>query len=316
MNERDDALAEIVDIARRNRISPEEISEALTDSVTGDDGEGGGIVRRLLAYIGGIFVFAGIVVYIGMFWEEMNSAARIIITLGSGLVALVLAMLTLTQDKYAKAATPLFLTAAWLQPTGILVAFEELGSGGDPQHAALATTLVMLAQCVLILPRYPRSVLVFLALGFGILSCWNLFDLLEMDEELNLLITGASLMLVSYGIDKTRHAVITPFWYFLGGASFLWASFDLLDNTPVHIFYLGITAFMIYVSTLARSRTLLFCSTLAMMGYLGYFTGQYFVDSVGWPIALVVMGLVLIGLSNLALRINRKYIAGGDTAAP
>jgi hypothetical protein len=309
MSERDDALAEIVDIAQRNRISAEDISEALSGSATEDPGTGSGIVRRLLAYIGGIFVFAGIVVYIGMFWDEMNSAARIIITLGSGLVALVLAMLMLKQDRFAKAATPLFLTAAWLQPTGMLVAFEELGSGGDPQHAALATTLVMLAQNVLILPRYRRSTLVFLALGFGVLSCWNLFDLLNMDDELNLLVTGASLMLVSYGIDKTRHAVITPFWYFLGSASFLWASFDLIEDTPVHILYLGITAFMIYVSTLARSRTLLFCSTLAMMGYLGYFTGQYFVDSIGWPIALVVMGLILIGLSNLALRINRKYIA-------
>jgi hypothetical protein len=305
-------LGEIVDIARQHKISAAEISAALSETGTGENTGGSNIIRRLLAYIGGIFVFAGVVVYIGMFWEEMNSAARIIITLGSGAVALVLAMLMLRQNELTKAATPLFLVAGWLQPTGMLVAFDELGSGGDPQHALLAATLAMLAQNVLLLPRYPRSVLVFLAVAFGVMSCWNLFDILDMDEELNLLITGASLMLVSYGIDKTRHTVITPFWYFLGSASFLWASFDLLEDTPVHLLYLGITAFMIYVSTLAQSRTLLFCSTLAMMGYLGYFTGQYFVDSIGWPIALVVMGLVMIGLSNLALRINRRYIASGQ----
>ena len=311
MSARDEALAEIVEIAQRNQLSVAEISDALSGSADGEAGvTGRGITRQLLAYIGGIFVFAGIIVYISMFWEDMNSAARIILTLGSGLVALVLAMLVLDQDRFAKAATPLFLTAAWLQPTGIMVAFDELGSGGDPQHAALVTTLVMLAQSVLILPRYARSVLVFIALGFAVLSCWNLFDLLGMDEELNILVTGLSLMLVSYGIDKTSHSVITPFWYFLGSASFLWAAFDLIEDSPVHILYLGITAFMIYVSTLARSRTLLFSSTLAMMGYLGYFTGEYFVDSIGWPIALIIMGLILIGLSNLALRINRKYISG------
>ncbi|MEM1155775.1 MAG: DUF2157 domain-containing protein [Pseudomonadota bacterium] len=313
MSERDDALAKIVDIAQRNRLSVEDIQQALSGHATVDSGSGGGIVRRLLAYIGGIFVFAGVVVYIGMFWEEMNSAARIIITLGSGLVALVLSLLTLQHDKYAKAATPLFLSAACLQPTGMLVAFEELGSGGDPQHALLATTVVMLAQQLLILLRYPRPVLVFLALAFAVMSCWNIFDLLYVDEELNWMITGLSLILVSYGLDRTRYAVITPFWYFVGSASFLWASFELLENTSVHIFYLGITAFLLYVSTLARSRTLLFCSTVAMIGYLGYFPEQHFVDSVGWPITLVVMGLVLIGLSNLALRINRKYIAAnGD----
>jgi hypothetical protein len=306
---RDGALAEIVEIARRNKLSTRDIADAIAGASPAElDDPGRGLVRRLLAYIGGIFVFAGILVYISMFWEEMNSAARIIITLGSGLVVLIVAILVLDHDRFAKAATPLFLTAAWLQPTGILVAFDELGSGGNPQHAALATTIVMLAQNLLVFHRYSRSVLLFVALGFGVLSCGNLFDLIGMDEELNIMIMGLSLMLVTYGIDQTVHRVITPFWYFLGSAAFLWGTFDLLQDTPVHILYLGISAFMIYVSTLASSRTLLFCSTLAMMGYLGYFTGEFFVDSIGWPIALVFMGLILIGLSNLALRINRKYI--------
>lgn len=310
MNERDDALAEIVGIARQHGISAGEISAALSETDTAGDTAGSGIVRRLLAYVGGIFVFAGVVVYIAMFWEAMNSAARIIITLGSGVVALLLAILMLRQNASTKAATPLFLVANWLQPTGILVAFDEIGSGGDPQLAALATTLVMLAQNVLILPHYRRSVLVFLSLGFGVMSCWNLLDLLHVDEQLNLMMTGLSLLLVSYGIDRTRYSVITPFWYFLGSACFLWAVFDLMRETPVHLLYTGIAAFMIYVSTLVQSRTLLFNGTLAMMGYLGYFTRQYFVDSIGWPIALVIMGLVMIGLSNLALGINRRYMAG------
>jgi hypothetical protein len=307
---RDSALAEIVEIARQHSISGQEIARELGGASREEaDDSGRSMVRQLLAYVGGIFVFAGILVYIAMFWAEMNSAARIIITLGSGLVALILAMLMLGYDKFAKAATPLFLTAAWLQPTGIMVAFEELGSGGNPQHAVLATTTVMLLQSVLILLRHPRSVLVFIALGFAALTCLNVFDLLGVDEDINTLITGLSLMLVTFGIDQTSHRSITPFWYFLGSALFLWAAFELLEDTPANILYLGICAFMIYVSTLARSRTVLFTSTLAMMGYLGYFTSEYFANSVGWPVALIVMGLILIGLSNLALRINRKYIA-------
>jgi hypothetical protein len=301
------ALAEIVEIAQRNALSVDDIVDALGG--TGTTQTGRGSARRMLAYIGGIFVFAGIAVYIAMFWEDMNSAARIIITLGSGQVALVLALVMIGRRPGARAVTPLLLVAAWLQPTGVLVAFDELGSGGDIQKAALAITAVMLAQGLLLLRRYPRPALVFLALVFGVLSAWNTLDLLGMDEDLNVVVTGLSLLLVTYGLDKTAHRVITPFWYFLGGASFLGAMFHLLENTSIHILYLGVTAFMIYASTLARSRPLLFCSTLAMMGYLGYFTGEYFVDSVGWPIALILMGLVLIGLSNLALRISRKYIA-------
>ncbi|MEP5764240.1 MAG: hypothetical protein ABJ308_06590 [Halieaceae bacterium] len=307
MSDRDLALAEIVELARHNNISAGEIDAALN---TADDSNtpAGGILRRLLAYVGAIFVFAGIVVYIGMFWEDMNSAARIIITLGTGLVALVLAILMLDHDRFARSATPLFLMAAWLQPTGILVAFDELGSGGEPQHALLATTTTLMLQELLVFSRYQRSVLLFLALAFGLLTFWNGFDLLDLDEELNVMICGLSLMLLTYGIDRTAHRGITPFWYFVGSASFLWASFDLIEDTPAHILYLGLSAFMIYLSTVAQSRTLLFTSTLAMMGYLGYFTAEYFFDSTGWPVALIFMGLLLIGLSNLALRINRKYM--------
>jgi hypothetical protein len=308
VNERETALAEIVDIARRNQISTSDIDHALNAQARGD-GTAGGIVRRLLAYIGAIFVFAGIVVYIAMFWEDINSTARIIITLGTGVVTQILAIQLLDHERLDRAATPLFLMAGWLQPAGIMVAFNELGTGGDPRQAVLVTTTIMMLQQLLVFLRYKRTVLLFIALIFGALTFGNALDLLGVDEEVNALTIGLSLMLVSYGIDQTEHRVITPFWYFLSSAAFLWAAFELLEHTSVHVSYLGLTAFMVYVSTLTKSRSLLFISTLAMIGYLGYFTEEYFVDSSGWPVALIFMGLVLIGLSNMALRINRRYIA-------
>lgn len=77
-----------------------------------------------------------------------------------------------------------------------------------------------------------------------------------------------------------------------------YATFDLL---------LALCSFIIYVSTVVRSRTLLLTSSLATLSYIGYYTGQYFADTLGWPVALIILGLVLIGLSSLALRLNRKY---------
>jgi hypothetical protein len=49
-------------------------------------------------------------------------------------------------------------------------------------------------------------------------------------------------------------------------------------------------------------------ATLAILAYTGYFTGQHFVDSVGWPLALIAFGLVLVGLSALAVRLDRHYV--------
>ena len=50
-----------------------------------------GVLVRVLGFLGGTFVFAGIGVFIALQWDDMNSAARIVVTLGSGLAAFILA---------------------------------------------------------------------------------------------------------------------------------------------------------------------------------------------------------------------------------
>jgi hypothetical protein len=57
-----------------------------------------------------------------------------------------------------------------------------------------------------------------------------------------------------------------------------------------------------------HSRTLLFVATIAILAYTAWFTGQYFADSIGWPLALIVFGMLMIGLSALAFRIDRDYV--------
>jgi len=49
-------------------------------------------------------------------------------------------------------------------------------------------------------------------------------------------------------------------------------------------------------------------ATLAILAYTGWFTRQHFADSIGWPLALIVFGLFMIGLSALAFRIDRDYV--------
>jgi hypothetical protein len=65
----------------------------------------------------------------------------------------------------------------------------------------------------------------------------------------------------------------------------------------------------VYLSIAVRSRVLLIVSTVAILAYISYFTSEHFLDSLGWPIVLILLGLLLIGLSAAAMRINRRYIA-------
>jgi len=88
----------------------------------------------------------------------------------------------------------------------------------------------------------------------------------------------------------------------------MWSVFESVQNTPFELVYLGFAAMLIFISTLVRSRSLLMVGTLAMLVYIGYYTAKHFANTVGWPIALVIIGIALIGMSALAVRINNKYI--------
>ena len=99
-----------------------------------------------LRLLGRNFVLAGLGVFIEMQWATMNSMARITVTLGSGIAMFVMALFAAGDERWEKTATPLFLLAALLQPTGILVAIAEFSKGGDERHAILLTAGVLLIQ--------------------------------------------------------------------------------------------------------------------------------------------------------------------------
>jgi hypothetical protein len=149
-----------------------------------------------------------------------------------------------------------------------------------------------------------------MVLVFASLFWATALDLIDVDGKTMALVLGGSLLLAAAGIDRTPHRDITPPWYFVGAASLLYGFFDLVEHTPFELAFLAAAAAFVYTSVVVHSRTLLFVATLAILAYTGWFTGQYFADSIGWPLALIVFGLFMIGLSTLAFRIDRDYVRG------
>ena len=319
-------LAQIVSLAREHQLTAGEIGAALGDAttqvrLTADTTEGTGrvaegrgraVIVRVLGYLGGTFVFAGIAAFIALQWDAMNSAARVIITLGPGISAFALATLASRDARFEKAAPPLFLVAAALEPTGMLVAFSEFGSGGDARWAALITAGVVAGQFAAVFAVMRQSMLLFLAVFFGTLFWWTGFDLIGVDDSGIALVLGLSLLLAAIGMDRTPHSVITPTWYLFGAAGFLYGVFDLVERTPAEILFILAASGFVYLSAVIHSRTLLLVATAAILGYTGWFTGQHFADSLGWPLALMLFGLLMIGLSAVAFRIDRQYIRGSN----
>jgi hypothetical protein len=308
-DERARALEQIVALAKLHGLSAAEVAAAVDTS----PGAAAEPVRqsalvRVLGVLGGTFVFAGVGVFIALQWEDLNSAARVVVTLGSGVAAFVLGVLGSREARVRAAATPLLLAAAALEPTGMLVAFDEFGSGGDWRWASLVTCGTMALQFGGAFGALTRSTPLFLTILFGTLFWWTTLDLLDADETVIAIVVGSSLLLTSVGVDRIGRGEVTPFWYFCGAAAFLGGLFDAVEGTGLEIAFLAVAAGFVYASVVLHSRTLLAVSTLAILAYTGWFTGQHFVDSVGWPLALVGFGLAMIGLSALAFRIDRHYV--------
>lgn len=315
MSDKHDALVEVVDLITRHGLTIEEVSSALTGEPAFKAARSGGILSRLFAYIGGTFVIVGLGIYLGMRWDDLDALGRVLVTLGPGFCLFVLAIVCTTDPRLERAATPLFVLAALVEPMGILVMLQEYSSGGDPAHGVLFMNAVMAIQqgCTFIARR--RTVLALTTMVFTLGFFTVAFDLLGVHHNLIGLVIGASLTCIAWSLDRSRHRSIAGLAYFFGSGICLGAAWDWLHDTPADPLFLAIACGAIFLSTVTRSRSLLLVATIALIGYLVDFINDRFADDLSGPIMLIVIGFVLIGFGVLAVAINNRFIAQRSTAA-
>lgn len=309
MSGKQDALIEVVDLITRHGLTIDEVSAALTGGPRFEAAKSGRVLSRLFGYLGGIFVFVGLAIYVGMRWDDLSSLGRILVTLGPGLCVFVLALVCTTDARLERAATPLFLVAALLQPAGIVVMLQEYSHGGDPAYGLLFMNLVMSVQqgCTFVAKRRTVLALTTIVFTLGVLTVAS--DLLDVDHNLMGVVLGTSLTCIAWSLDRSSHRAIAGLAYFFGAGILLAAAYDWLHRTPIELLFMGLACAIVFLSTVARSRSLLFVATIALIGYLGEFIAEHFADNLNGPLMLILIGFVLIGLGALAVRINNRYIA-------
>ena len=212
--------------------------------------------------------------------------------------------------RFTKASTPLLLVAAALEPTGILVAFNGSGSGGDWRWAGLITAGVMAVQFVAIFASLKRSTPLFMTIFFGALFWWTALDLADLDDETVALIIGATFVLTGIGVDRSGHRDISPAIYFFGSVGFLVQPFRSPSRRPCsRSAFIAAAAGFVYLSVLLaqphaalrrhardpRLHRIFHRQALRRLGGLA---------ESRW----IVFGMLMIGLSALAFRIDRDYV--------
>jgi len=304
---RDEALEQIANLARQHSLAIDEIAARLKGDEPPSAADNGAVtLKTLLGYLGGVFIFSGIGLLIRMIWNDMSSAQRVIVTLGPGLVAFILGALCLEDERFEKASGPLFLVAAFLQPFGMVVFLREYRpQSEDVLLSTMAISGVMLLQQAAGFVAWRRTSLGFFSILFWAIFISTAMDKMMIDSDEAAIALSVSLLCLSSAADRSRHRGIAPFWYFVGTAGLLGSFFDFVRGTRFELTYLGLNAFTIYLSVVLASRTVLVVSVLGLMTWLGWYTHEYLADIVGWPIALIALGMVMIWLSAYAVRMGR-----------
>ena len=308
-NNKQEALNDIVQIARSHGLSLQDIAESLNPTPEQQQQKSTSTAASIFSYIGGILVLGGIAVLIHMKWDSLDSVGRILLTLGPGLLAFLCGVYC-THDKRAeKAATPLFLLAAAIEPTGILIALKEYAHGHNPEQGVLFMFFVMLLQQGIVFLARQRTALAFTTILFALSFISTSFDMLGIEGRHIGLIIGFMELCIAYALGKSQHRSIAPVNYFFGSVFFLSAYGTCVYGTHIELTFLGLTSAFIYASVLVRSRALLVNGALAMLSFIGYYSAEYFSSTIGWPITLIIGGVVMIGLGIAVVKINNTYIA-------
>jgi len=358
------ALNHITQLMKTYDIAPEDVETAFQTQASASSAtekrSKGDIARTLFAYLGGIFILAGISTYISMFWESMSGVMRVMVTLGVGYILLIVLTSALHENKFPRLILPLTLASVLMMTGGWFVLIHEVYPQGDNWRAAVlfVFSVMTLHQGALFL-KYRRTALLFTGLFFsyGFLEvgldmlgvpiayiaivlgasvflmgtalektshrilaepalfigvCWlnsGLFDRIDMFTSTNWasLITGICIIFTAYGMHKAgRYPRLTALGYFIGSIMAYGGLFDLVQNTPVELLYLAITASGLYACVVLQSRALLLTSVIAMLGFIVYFSEKYFANSLGWPITLVLLGIVFLGIGAIAIKVKQR----------
>ncbi|MDB2705274.1 DUF2157 domain-containing protein [Pseudomonadota bacterium] len=140
----------------------------------------------------------------------------------------------------------------------------------------------------------------------------GLFDHIAMFTAANWasMVIGISLMLTAYGLQKSgRYDRLVGLAYFIGSLMMYSGLFDLVENTAVELLYFAVTASMLYACVVLQSRALLLTTVIAMLSFFGYYSVEYFTNSLGWPVTLVILGIIFLGVGTIAIKVKKRIEA-------
>lgn len=280
----------------------------------------------VLYWVGGVVIFSGILIFVRQQWHQLESFARIAITLGSAVGASLAAIALANETESSRVEQAFQILAALLFPMGIAVTFYEFHLKAGENAYTLATFILAtgyVGSYFVGKKHFDLTVATIYSclFGFGlfgrIVSLFfdeKKFSLFEFDQlSYRLLLLGIAVLVAGYVMAKNpNHRKLSNGLNGLGtlcllNGMLLASGFDRNEVGWDLIFPLvmvGVGWFSVYL----QSRLVMRIAAFYLVIYLMKITGQYFSAAIGWPTTLVVCGFIVIGVGYATHKLTRSYI--------
>jgi hypothetical protein len=278
-------------------------------------------VTKILYVLGASVVTIGIVIFVAQIWNDIGSLGHIMVTLGLGLLMATIGSILLKQKPEDNIGPTFHFIGGMLIPGGAVVTLSELKSDSATLWPVAITFGVIFAFYLLINAIHKHAILTFFAIANGTAFIYLLVEAIVegpyyRHEDLYAYLTmviGASYLLLAHSFRDGWNKKLIELLYLFGITGILGAAFSQVFNSlPWQLLYFIIILGGLLLSVYIRNRTILVMSTLFLIAHISYITNEYFTDSLGWPISLVILGFMFIGLGYVSVTINKKYIKGAN----
>lgn len=331
--QKEEVLAEVKRLAAMHAITLAEITAAYTEGATGTlasqdvnavPNKKSLSVSEVLLFIGGAIVFIGIGLMVSINWDILPGITRILITLGSALAFYVLGILFNGDPKHEKLSAALYFLSALLMPIGLFVSFRVAGLDLDSSSIQTLISLILLGLYFSSYLLFRKPLFVVFCFIFGtwlFFSFTNLLisDTLSSGEDFywyRLLVASLSYLFFGYYFKRLASLSDLGGWlYGFGALGFLGSALALGGYAPdQNLFWELIYPLLVFgvivASVYEKSRAFLIWGSIFLMIYIFKMTAEYFSEGLGWPITLIMSGLLIIAIGYGSIQLNRKYIAG------
>lgn len=323
--EKNDLLKHIRFLASQKMITKDELISAFDAGSSQDvslQEPGNAGISHILFYIGAAIVFLGISVLLWQQWRALSSAAKILSTLGSGIAVYIAAIFFSREERLEAVSRAFYFISALVMPLGLHVTFYVAGIDTGTPGVQSIVSGILLTTFLLSYFVNRKTVFVLFSIIFGI---WLFFSFSSFivggrpgfDWEFSayrILCVGLALALLGYYFSQTAHRSLTGALYGFGVFFFLAAALVLGDWKPHQnwfweLSFPGLVFGIMFLSVYLKSKSFLTFGSLYLIAYISKITGEYFADSLGWPLVLVLTGFGLIAIGYLHFSLKKKYLS-------